>query len=272
MSDDDQITGQQPQVVDEPTGQQDDVVPASEETLSPEPEVVEDGLPETVSDRTRQEFEKLKESNRKLKEELEATRKTQEYGESVFNSFTPKESELEVQQPAEITEDYIDSDGNVDVARLNKALKDANKRARQALELANIAAQTTKQADEARQVQDAHAKHDWLNPQSSNFDPIAYDAVVARMARYMQQGRKPNLVEVADEVRSAYQPRGVSDEAKKQAVDEYKQSQTVKAQVQVSDGRGQPRQETTRMEDLRERSLDGDISALDERIRLATSG
>lgn len=282
-SDLDQVAGQEVPEVENRSEQEKPESPMpSEEELTPARESeVEDSLPEDANERTREQFEKLKESNRKLKEQLEAKEKASTYGESAFDALYGRNQptvnaedfeHLSQQQVNAVVDDFVDVEGNVDIASLNKALKDANERASRAEKLAQSVATQTRANDEARQVAEAHAKHSWLDPSNSQFDETGYNLVVDRLTRYYAQGVNKPLAVVADEISQFYKPQGNPTQAKANAVDEYKKAQAQKAQASsVTAGKGQPRQEVTPSAELRERSLSGDLNALTERINMATA-
>jgi hypothetical protein len=250
MSDDDQVIGQQ-----EPEGKQEAPMPSEVQPAG------EQELPVDVSERTRQEFEKLKESNRKLKEELEARKPEQpvEYG--------PNYTFLNERQVDAITDDFVDAEGNVDIVGLNKALKLANQRAERAESLVSKIEKRERQ----KMVVEAHSKHPYLDPNGSAYDPKFYGLVRDRLVREFAEGKDRPLVEVADEIATFYKPVVSEDkleQVKQDAVEQYKQTQQTKAQVSAV-GSTQKRAEEPSYEDLRKRTREGDRSAFAERLRRA---
>lgn len=228
MNDDNQIIGQEAQV--EQSSQPDEAQVSGAEQVSDEPSM---GLPESVADRTKREFEKLKENNRKLKEELEGYR-TQDY------------------QPSRpVVENFVDDEGNVDITTLNKSLKEANERAYRAEQIAL----ETKKDREKKMVAEAHQKHPYLDPDNDSFDSQFYDLVRDRLIRNYSEGREKDITVVADEIAKIYKPT--------KAVVENK-NETAKANVNQSVSK---RVQTDDLDDLRRRTVQGDAEALRERIR-----
>lgn len=244
-----------------------------------QPTEAEEGqLPDEVTERTRKQFEKLTETNKKLAEE-NAKLKGQGELSSVFDSlFTPKPkavppesmSHLNGAQVDSIATKFVDDEGNVNIDALNRALFEANERAKRAEQEALRARQSVMQDKEQREVAEAHAKYPWLDPKSPSFDRQAFELVRDRLVRNMIEGTHRPLVSIAEQVMEVYKPTDVS-KAKEQAVQDFKDTQVKKAQAStVQSGRGQPRQENDYSE-LRERSIRGDITALEERLKAVTS-
>ena len=259
MSDQDQITGHdEPQVEDQLLPDNNVPLSSTEEVESEIEPQVEESLPEDVADRTRKEFEKLKESNRKLKSELDAVRGSQ----NDITDYIP--SHLTSRQAEEIQTDFIDQEGYVDVNALNRALKEANDRAKRAENMAL----TQEKERQNRMVQQAHEKHPYLDPKSEAHDREFYTLVRDRMVRYFSEGVERPLVEVADEIARFYKPSVTPEKVeaeKQQAVDDYKKSQTTRATVNTTPS--QPREPATDLDDLRARTRSGDQQALWKRIK-----
>jgi hypothetical protein len=265
-------------------GQQDASMPDADQ--QPTETDGEDGdLPEEVSDRTKEQFEKLKKTNQELADKLKKYERS-EYGDSVFdylNGRVQSPQEQQVQRPKateysnlnqrqvdNIVDQFISDDGTVNIAAMNKALGDANKMADQANKRATAAVQKLQQIEEKRQVAEAHQKYPWLNPQSDTFDPQGYELVRDRILRNMVTGKDQSVAEVAADVSKIYKPSVDLVAEQKKAVDDFKQSQAKKATAgAVSPNKGQPRQ-TASYSDLREKTLQGDTAALDERLSKVT--
>lgn len=242
-------------------------------------------LPEGVSDRTKQEFEKLKNSNKELAGKLSEYEKARESG-SVFDYLsnqvpsTPQQppqadakdySHLNQGQVAQVAQQFVDQYGNVDINRLNAALASANKKAEMAERRVSATEARLLQAEQSRQERETYAKHAWLNPKSPEFDPKGFELVRDRLVRNMWEGKNQHLLDIADDVSQLYQPKATVSAEKEKAVEEYKKSQSTKAQqVPATKGAGQPRKATD-FEELRARTVSGDTSALDERLDTVTS-
>ena len=260
MSDQDQVTGQdEPQVVAQSLPDNESPLPSEETVESEIDSEVEESLPESASERTRKEFEKLKDANRKLKEELDARGSRNDLSDYLPSHLTQRQTE-------EIKTDFVDQNGYVDVNTLNRALKEANDRARRAedLALSNV------KERESRMVQEAHLKHPYLDPRSPQHDRKFYDAVRDRMVRYFSEGVEKPLAEVADEIADFYKPEITPEKVeveKQKAVEGYKQSQTTRAIINTSPT--QKREPANDLDDLRVKTRSGDSTALQERIRRA---
>jgi len=126
-----------------------------------------------------------------------------------------------------------------------------------------------RQQDEKRQTKEAHEKFPWLDPKNTDhFDPVAFELTRDRILRNMVDGKEQSLVEVASDIAKFYTPSAKPEALREQAVNEYKEKQVTKAQASaVQLGKGQPRQETVGMDELRQRTRMGDADALDERLR-----
>lgn len=226
-------------------------------------------LPDSASDRTKEQFQKLLEENRRLKEE-----RRKQAGTSVFDALRPQEvagidmsqfGRVNPQIATQITQDFIGPDG-VDVDGLNKALRQANDRAALAEKEASLARQTAQQVDERQQVREAHAAYPELDPTNEDkFDPNFYDLVALRIAK---SGMKLSLSQAAADVRKSYVPTGSVnlDRVKDDAVNQYKENLAKRDQQPFSTSQGEPRAVETSVE-LRERTRKGDAYALDERLR-----
>ncbi len=224
-------------------------------------------LPDTASDRTKEQFNKLLEENRRLKEE-----RRKQAGNSVFDALRPNMSGSSdqsmfgnnIQIPNPIP-DYVGQEG-VDVDGLNKALRSANDRASLAEIEAAKARQLAQQVDERQQVREAHRDFPELDPTNAEkFDPNFYDLVALKIAK---SGMRLGLSQAAAEVRTTYTPSGSVnlDKVRDEAVSQFKDNQAKRDQLPLSNSQGQPRIVETSKE-LRERTRKGDAYALDERLR-----
>lgn len=169
-------------------------------------------LPEDASDRTKEQFEKLLEHNKQLKEELEAAKaSSQKEIPSVIDSLNPKAtveipdasqfSNLNQDQVNQVASDltYKGKDGfdYVDTALLNKRLQEANQRAEQAQREAQAASSQFQRYQESLQLRDAYQKYPQLDPNNKEaFDPHFYDSVKGELMLQAMQGKK-DLVEAA---------------------------------------------------------------------------
>lgn len=247
MSDNDQVTGQQDFVQDVQDQEQEvtssEPMPSSEELVTTDELVDEDR-----ATRTGEQFEKLLESNRQLKDELDAVKRATSYGQSVLDT-----TGVDYPQEPQYADDYVDP--------ISRELREVRETVRDLAE------------DKRRKmVEEAHAKHPYLDPKGKDFDPHFYELTRDRLARYMIQGQRPSMSAVADEIASFYKPAITPEkveEAKKTAVEEDRKTRQDKVLV------SQPAQSSAKREngpdeaELRARTRNGDPDAFAERLRRA---
>lgn len=217
-----------------------------EESVEEESETDEDDeeLPDGVKERTRKQYEKLKENNRKLKEENERLRQggqptQQKPAPSVFDQFhqtVPSQAappqvpqgqqhvvdaqnynNLDQQQVNDVVSQHVeyDQDGNpvIDIGKVQDTLLAADRRAaraeqvaQEALDRVNQQSADQLQANEAQQLQEAYAKYPQLDPQSDKFDPNFNELIRDRLVNNFVNSQNIPLVQVADNVASMYAP------------------------------------------------------------------
>lgn len=218
-------------------------------------------MPDTTNDRTKEQFQKLLQSNKELKEQLSklASNKNSEpvsYG-SVYESINTDRAQVSTSA----SESYVDEEGNVDIARLNNDLKEAKMSALEAKALAQ-------KAREDLEVREAHMKHPYLNPQSSEFDPQFFELVKDRVLRQkFYENKNVSLGDVADQVFSFYKPSGLKSNETAKAVEEYKKAQSQIANNVPLSSSPRGRQDGPNIEDLRARTRQGDSRAILERLK-----
>lgn len=267
---------------------------SNSERATPEPDEEKEALDNSKNpDRTRAYIEKLKaekaEALAKLRDK-ETPQEPQNFGTSVFDAFHPEraveqtrqQTPAQVYQPPQglqylnpgqvnaIQNSFVDAEGNVDVEGLNKALSEANRIAHQATERARQAEERITRFEETQQVRELHSTYPELDPMNKGkFDPKFFEFVRDRMVRNWAEGKNMSAVEVARDIRSAYAPTVTQDvtKAKAQAVEEYKQTQEARRQGPIETGRGEPRQTTGNLQELRARTRKGDDNALHERLK-----
>lgn len=241
-------------------------------------------LPEDASERTRKNFEKIREENRILKEQLLVKQQLppeplEDFGTSVFDSFRPQQP---VQQPTSqgfdflsqqqvdtITNKFIDDQGNVDINGLNQALSGANRAAQEAKLDNQRLREKIERFEENQEVKDAHSVHKWLDPKSKEFDREKFEQVRDRILRVKYYEGKPiTLLDAANAVaRATGTPTPNLDKVKEEAVTQYKQTQQNRVQGPIESGKGETRSTTATLQDLRERTQNGDQGAILERLR-----
>lgn len=252
--------------------------PTTEQTEQ-ETEKVEADLPEDSSERTRQQFEKLKQHNAELARKNAELEKRAKFGNSVYdfgdvrpsNQFTPQVNtqNLTNAQVDNIVADFIDSEGNVDVASLNKALREANERANRAEVTVKQFVETQRQAEEQRQLKEAYKVAPWLDNNSPSFDEKKFNLTRDRLARYWFEGKNPDLTSVAQEIESELgsfaSPQQVAQEKEKAIKESRENINKVNASSNVSNSR--TRVVETSLEELQKASRKGSMDAIAERLK-----
>jgi len=272
----DQATGQAPE------GQQVAPMPSAQQTTQDDLT-----LPPGVSERTAHQWDKmhgklsekdqlLAEKERRI-QELEAQAQRPQDPNAVFDipsasqqaeqRFYQQFPSLSQNQVDAVSQQYVDQEGNVDVYALNRALSEANDRARIASEQVNQMGARLQHFEESFQAREAHAVYPQIDPQSPQFNQAVYEMVRDRIIRNRYQGVNQTLVQVTGsvmgEIQRATQPTGAQ---MNQAVEQYKQSQQNRNQGPFESGSGGPRQPMTNMQDLKERTRKGDTNAISARL------
>lgn len=191
---------QNEQVVETPVVEekQPEAMLTSEETSK------ETELPEEVSERTRVEFEKLKQHNKELQEKLRQ-QEEQDIPESVYADLKPKEANKQLLQnfnanlPQNELDKLMDENGYIDPVLLKQTLENSQSQAQQALAEAKRMREEFENARETEQVKQAHKQFPMLDPKSTDFNPQFFDAVKNEMVSQMIRGQK-DLVSAAAKV------------------------------------------------------------------------
>lgn len=243
-------------------------------------EEVQEELPEDASERTKQEFEKLKKSNQELKAERDALlRQTQQKNlldelkptvEAPTFDFNQKQySNLSEQQAQNIYDSMVDENGYIDTNLFKKTLKDNDERARQAEERARRAEEaamktqkTVKDIEESALMQKVHAEFPEIDPKSQSFNKVLFDAVRNELvSNLMGKGNRGDVMEVTRKWHSTLitpkheEPQIDTElEAKKQIA--ATTPKTVKSTIVPQD-----------YEYLRQKTMTGDSGALSERLK-----
>jgi len=270
---------------EEPTST--DETPAGDEA---EDELV---LPDNASERTKTQFEKLKQRNAELakeKADLESRIPKEEEasnGESVFDGFYPREAQtpqapvepvgtpqvnapyLNPLQVQNIAASYVDAEGNVDLVKFNEAIARSNNVAFEAQRRAQSVEEKLARISQKEQEREAYAQYPEIDPQNrAKFDKELFEMTRDRLLRNMYNGKEERLVDVVKSIRTRYNPPVDVQKAKEQAVSEYQQSQSKRNQEPFESGRGE--ETKTDYEDLRRRTrTKGEIGdkALSERLK-----
>ena len=218
-----------------------------EETTQPMPSEnkpeTEDSLPDEVSDRTKEQFEKLKEKNKELAQKLELL-------EKVNQPETPKISALESLRPQlkqevpevqpeeeEPDESFSDADGYIDEARLKKRIDNSKLKAKEAEEKAKIAQQKAEEA--LRKIEEyeitnekkaVHSAFPEIDPYSPKFNPKLYDQVSKEMLWNLVNIGKEDFYGTTDKVVSEWRQANANVEQQKQQATQ--QTEQVKNEIQ----------------------------------------
>jgi hypothetical protein len=211
-------------------------------------------LPEDVSDRTRQEFEKLKKHNQELAKKLEE--KERQSIPSVLDSLSPKQDapanapldtnlfanilnpdgykHLNKEQIDKVKNDLVDDEGYIKADLLKKRLDDAEKRASDAEKRAADAEKRFENYEQTRETKLANKKYPQLDPKNENFDPGFYRAVKNELIGQMIEGKKDLLTAAADAAK--YYPLKEVKNTQKEEEKKVEEKQEKKAQINVSVG------------------------------------
>lgn len=234
-------------------------------------------LPEDTKERTKVEFEKLKEHNRQLAEELEKLKQgSQPKQQSVLDSLQPEMVQtvapnLDQKQVDDIVKGLVDENGYIDQALLENTLRKANQQVSQAIAEANQARLEAKQALSAvnkfgqdREVRIAHKKFPNVDPESPKYDPNFFKLVKNELLGAMYEGKRLSFVDACREVSKVYQPKENVKATKVEAVEEYKKDVAVKSALNPT-GSSRP---DTRIsnDDLVEGTRKGDAASIAARL------
>lgn len=217
-----------------------------EETTQPMPSEnkpeVNDSLPDEVSERTKEQFEKLKENNKELAKKLELL-------EKVNQPERPKISALESLRPPtqaptpvapeeeEIEEPLIDENGYIDEAHLKKGLDSSKKRAKDAEEKARNAQQKAEEAlrkieeyEVTNEKKRVHSDFPEIDPYSEKFIPELYDQVSKDMLWNLVNVGKEDFYGTTAKLVTQHRQKNAGVEEQKQ--EQQKQTEKVKSEIQ----------------------------------------
>jgi hypothetical protein len=166
-------------------------------------------------ERTKAYIEKLKEEIKKKEQEAQPQ---PDYGTSVFDQIHPQEGQPILQtvptpylnplQKENFTQQFVDAEGNVDIAGLNKALSDANRIAYEAMLRSEEVEMRQARTEETNEVREAHSQFPEIDPgRKDKFDPILFDLVTKRLADQMRTGRRERLIDAVVKVKETLEKR-----------------------------------------------------------------
>ncbi len=246
-----------------------------------------------VSERTAEQFDKLKEHNQQLKEE------NKQVYQNVMESLRPPETPYQeltpqlVRKVDEVTPDLkppqiddiyaklIDKDGYIDPELLIKTLKDANESARQAniraeeaRREAQVARQETKRTkrdfEENQEAREVHKKYPQIDPKSEDFNENFWDDVRKEIATApILKGTTPSFMEAADAIWEARYKPNEEVEVKKKEKEQVEQTENAKRNINASAPTGRPNDFYAKSDEeaLRQATMQGKKGALAERLR-----
>lgn len=248
-----------------------EVVPASKKPAEPK-----EVIPEGSSDRTKEQFDKLKKKNKELSDKL---KKAGAEPVSVLDSLEPKPVPPRVQpragqypyltkqQQGEVKQGLVDKEGYVDVALLNQRLQQANAEAARAKQEVRQVRKEVRGIEESRQVREAHEKYPQLDPKSEVFNQKFYDLVRNELIGQMMKGKR-DLMVAAERVSNLLQPN--KDKAEKEQKAETKKEQT--EQINATGKAKQGAYTSADQDRLVEGTMRGKKGALAERLNRAGIG
>lgn len=256
---------QSAEIQPEPTPSSKD--PAEEVETQPVDEEQEALAASKNPERTKAYIEKLKEENRKLKEQSTPPTPT----ESPFEIPEPKAEEPPLSH-LPTPEEFIDQSGNLDIDGFNKKLREVSDRAY----LSQLEAQKAQEAiakfEHNQQTKEALDKFPSLDPtKKDSFDPRFAELVKRELIANIEMSkrgieRKLSYAEVAQKVTGFYQPVNVA-KVKEETVAQIKQAQQQRQQGPIESGKGEQRFTQDTLEDLRARTRRNDGAALSERLK-----
>lgn len=251
--------------------------PASMPNANQTPENNEGELPEDTSERTRQQFEKLKQSNQELLDkvrQLEEVNKRPQANSALdalkptppANPQVPGVSQDKVD---DIIDKLTDENGYIDDEALKRALKEAKEEARKAREEAKQTQATIEQIQENEEVQKAHAKYPQLDPKSDKFDANFFELVKNELVGQMMRGEK-NLLAAADKIALIVPPKKEETPAPNpEPPAPNKQEEQLRQISGTAPNRSAFNYEQADLATLRQKSIAGDNNAIIERLRRA---
>lgn len=219
-----------------------------------------------ASEKTRQQFEKLKEHNRKLKEQLDQLSQGGKKRPSLVDELYPQMQRQQPfsNQPAEIptASSLVDENGYVDMQALNNKLESLNVQAQQARDEAMQARQQVERYEHNKETRDAYKEYPQLDPDNADFDPAFYDLVKKHIVGQMYESGRGSILEAS---RAIGRLAGVS--AKKAQDQEAIQKNIQQREVATQSVAKAGRSPQVQLDDLRNRSVKGDMDAIAERLR-----
>lgn len=221
------------------------VEPVVAEPVQPVQQPAPATLPENAPNRTREQFEKLVESNRRLYEDnLAKTQQLQRMQQTQYAPQAPKA--IEQVNPNDFVEtDPITGDKFINEQRLRQRLEEVNSKTARLEQVVQGYVKTAEEREIDRQEKETYRAHPELNPNSKTFDPVFNRNVrsILTDSFYNQEeygGQPLSFKEAADFVKTQFQPKvAQATPAEQQAQAEAQQAQSAAAQAQKEQGSAQ---------------------------------
>lgn len=177
---------------------------------------------------------------------------------------------LNQQQVSVITDQYIDSEGNVDIQGLNLALKSANERAKSADERVTSLEKRITSILETQEVKETHAVFPQLDPKSDQFNKAFFELTRDRLMKNQAYNIGESFLQAASFVAKAIGVNTSPPPATKTAEERANIDAALKKQAPYEQGREKVNEDVS-ITDLVQRSRgrrgrDADI-AISERLK-----
>lgn len=235
-------------------------------------------LPEGVSERTRQEFEKLKAHNKEMAEKLKSLEQPKAPRRSAFDMFTPQGQPVQVPQPMpvqaaveEIKPVVPDENGYVDISTLNQTIAQVNEQTRRSAIQAKTAEQKASEAidrvskyEHTDKTLKTYAQHPYLDPNGDKFDEKFSDLVTKELLFQMYSGGQQDYLAAANAVKEKYY-----DPTKTQAPakEDLEKKENIAKRNQVSPPTGTKVETAHDQDTLVRESLRGNKDAIYQRLK-----
>lgn len=226
-------------------------------------------LPDGVADRTREQFEKLKESNKRLKAELEATKAPKKtlvdelYPHNHPTTNQKQFQNLPEQQVAQVTQNFVDEEGYLDVAALNSELSRLNQLTQEAQRAAMSARQEIERSQQDEEMRKAHSLYPQLDPESPDFNQDFYDMTKKHVVGQMYEYGRGSLLTAAQAVAKL-----MSTTESKAKAEQSREQDVQRREIATSNGSSAKRPSNNLdLDELRKRSIAGDMDAISARLK-----
>lgn len=244
-------------------------LPAAIPTENKPAESDEPKLPDGVSERTKEQFDKIKEHNAQLKAELDAYKsKTSVLDELRVPDLKEETPNLSTTEVAEIKSKFVDDNGYIDVAKieaLDSELRAANERAKRAEDKADRIEKKIQNSEETVEIKAVHAEYPQLDPHNEKFDPNFYKLVKLELVDQMMNGEK-DLKKAAQAISKLYTPQVDVQKAQEEAVVEFSKK-TAKRSQASEDVTGRGKGEPSDKDEMSRKTQQGDVDALYKRLQ-----